>query len=542
MLIKSIELINFRQYIHEKIEFSTDPNKNTTIILGENGYGKTTLIRAFLWGLYRTNGFKNNKILLNSKVADKMAPNSCESVKVILEVNHKDLDYIIETEQVYYKSEKGEISKKTNSSTKITKIITPFIKKPITGNAVANEIDDILNNNMKDYFFYDGENNVIDKVSSKSNLKIAIEKMMGINEISDLADYFDPKGAKSVFKLLNDDLVGDDDDELVQYELQQKLDKKTKAVDDLKNKIKDTNGEILELESQIEEYQAFITANKETQEKQDELTDIENDNKKILSSYKQVFQDKVTTLYDPKKKSHLLLEGLFDKCFEEYNFGKIEEISSFDSEKSLSHITEDVIDQLIERGSCLCGAKIENENDVYKHLLSEKEHMEPHDFGRYLNSFITTESINQSTQRAAMNKYKTGLANDFLDVLDNYEDNRRTIKKLNKELVDTKDIGIYQEKINEINRTIGQFEGINSNRSTRITELEEEIEEIQQSILDNAADSEHNVFIKECLAYARSIHNMTYNHVSKARKNIRDALENKTNELFSKMYHGNRSI
>ena len=542
MLIRSIELINFRQYIHEKIEFSTDSNKNTTIILGENGYGKTTLIRAFLWGLYRTNGFKNNKILLNSKVADKMAPNSCESVKVILEVNHKDLDYIIETEQVYYKSEKGEISKKTNSSTKITKIITPFIKKTITGNAVANEIDDILNNNMKDYFFYDGENNVIDKVSSKSNLKIAIEKMMGINEISDLADYFDPKGAKSVFKLLNDDLVGDDDDELVQYELQQKLDKKTKAVDDLKNKIKDTNGEILELEAQIEEYQAFITANKETQEKQDELTDIENDNKKILSSYKQVFQDKVTTLYDPKKKSHLLLEGLFDKCFEEYNFGKIEEISSFDSEKSLSHITEDVIDQLIERGSCLCGAKIENENDVYKHLLSEKEHMEPHDFGRYLNSFITTESINQSTQRAAMNKYKMGLANDFLDILDNYEDNRRTIKKLNKELVDTKDIGIYQEKINEINRTIGQFEGINSNRSTRITELEEEIEEIQQSILDNAADSEHNVFIKECLAYARSIHNMTYNHVSKARKNIRDALENKTNELFSKMYHGNRSI
>lgn len=260
MLIKSIELINFRQYINEKIEFSTDPNKNTTIILGENGYGKTTLIRAFLWGLYKTNGFKNNKILLNSKVADKMEPDSCESVKVILEVNHKDLDYTIETEQVYYKSQTGEISKKTNSSTKIIKKITPIVKKTITGNAVANEIDDILNNNMKDYFFYDGENNVIDKVSSKSNLKMAIEKMMGINEISDLADYFDPKGAKSVFKLLNNELVGNDDDDLVQYELQQKLDKKTNAVDELKNKIEDTNGEIHKLEAQIEEYQDFIKA------------------------------------------------------------------------------------------------------------------------------------------------------------------------------------------------------------------------------------------------------------------------------------------
>lgn len=544
MLIKSIELINFRQYINEKIEFSTDPNKNTTIILGENGYGKTTLIRAFLWGLYKTNGFKNNKILLNSKVADKMEPDSCESVKVILEVNHKDLDYTIETEQVYYKSQTGEISKKTNSSTKIIKKITPIVKKTITGNAVANEIDDILNNNMKDYFFYDGENNVIDKVSSKSNLKMAIEKMMGINEISDLADYFDPKGAKSVFKLLNNELVGNDDDDLVQYELQQKLDKKTNAVDELKNKIEDTNGEIHKLEAQIEEYQDFIKANKETQEKQSKLTDIENDNKKILSSYKNIFQDKVKFLYnpDPKHTSHFLLEGLFDKCFEEYDFGKIEKISSFDPEKSLSYITEDVIDQLIERGHCLCGAEIKNENDAYKHLISEKEHMEPHDFGRYLKEFLHNEAGNQSTQRGAMNKYKTSLTNDFLDVLDNYEDNRRAIKILNKELVDTKDIGSYQKTINDINRTIGQFEGKNSSRITRIAELEKKIEEIQQSLLDNSANSEHNIFIKECLAYADSIHKMTYNHVSKARKDVRDALENTTNELFSKMYHGNRSI
>lgn len=168
--------------------------------------------------------------------------------------------------------------------------------------------------------------------------------------------------------------------------------------------------------------------------------------------------------------------------------------------------------------------------------------MEPHDFGRYLKDFLANESGNQSIQRGAMNKYKTSLIIDFLDVLDDYEDNRRAIKQLNKELVDTKDIGSYQKKINEINRTIGKLEGDNSSSSTHITELEKEIKEIQQSLLDNANDSKHNVFIKKCLAYSNNIHRMTYNHVSKARKDVRDALENKTNELFSKMYHGNRSI
>lgn len=176
MLIKSIELVNFRQYINEKIEFSTEPKKNTTIILGENGYGKTTLIRAFIWGLYRTNGFKNNKILLNSNVADRMATDSCESVKVVLEIEHKKIPYTIETEQIYYKNSSGQISKKTNPTTKIINENLKNTQQPLTGNAAINEIDDILNNNMKDYFFYDGENNVIDKVSSKSNLKTAIEK------------------------------------------------------------------------------------------------------------------------------------------------------------------------------------------------------------------------------------------------------------------------------------------------------------------------------------------------------------------------------
>ena len=44
MLLQSIELQNFRQFINEKIDFSTDPERNVTLIIGENGTGKTTLV------------------------------------------------------------------------------------------------------------------------------------------------------------------------------------------------------------------------------------------------------------------------------------------------------------------------------------------------------------------------------------------------------------------------------------------------------------------------------------------------------------------
>ena len=70
MLIKRIELINFRQYIDTTIEFSVDPQKNITIIMGDNGTGKTTLAQAFQWALYGETGFQI-KELINRKVREQ---------------------------------------------------------------------------------------------------------------------------------------------------------------------------------------------------------------------------------------------------------------------------------------------------------------------------------------------------------------------------------------------------------------------------------------------------------------------------------------
>lgn len=47
MIIKSLQLNNFRQYKGlQKIIFSTDKEKNVTVIKGENGSGKINIIRS----------------------------------------------------------------------------------------------------------------------------------------------------------------------------------------------------------------------------------------------------------------------------------------------------------------------------------------------------------------------------------------------------------------------------------------------------------------------------------------------------------------
>ena len=53
MLIKSLKYKNFRQFKGDhKVDFSTDKEKNVTIILGNNTFGKTTLLQMFNWCFY----------------------------------------------------------------------------------------------------------------------------------------------------------------------------------------------------------------------------------------------------------------------------------------------------------------------------------------------------------------------------------------------------------------------------------------------------------------------------------------------------------
>ena len=78
MKIKSIKLHNFMRYKGDnELFFSTDNEKNVTVVLGDNTFGKTTLAQAFRWGLYESlNDTSYNKkkdvVLLNNEAAAEL--------------------------------------------------------------------------------------------------------------------------------------------------------------------------------------------------------------------------------------------------------------------------------------------------------------------------------------------------------------------------------------------------------------------------------------------------------------------------------------
>jgi DNA sulfur modification protein DndD len=71
MKLTTIRLHNFRQFYGEtpEIQLATDLERNTTIIHGNNGAGKTTILNAFTWVLYEkfTAAFAESQQLVNKR-------------------------------------------------------------------------------------------------------------------------------------------------------------------------------------------------------------------------------------------------------------------------------------------------------------------------------------------------------------------------------------------------------------------------------------------------------------------------------------------
>ena len=88
MIINRLELYNFRQYIgYQCIDFSTDKDRNVTVLIGINTAGKTTIVRAFEWCLYGKIGFED-EVLLNSEVRANMYVGDTQDTWVAVTFTH----------------------------------------------------------------------------------------------------------------------------------------------------------------------------------------------------------------------------------------------------------------------------------------------------------------------------------------------------------------------------------------------------------------------------------------------------------------------
>ncbi|WP_162501990.1 AAA family ATPase, partial [Sphaerospermopsis reniformis] len=158
MKLTSIKLCNFRSFYGQtpEITIATGDIKNTTIIHGNNGAGKTSLLNAFTWVLYEkfTAAFAATEQLVNKRAIAEVENEQPVECWVEVGWEHEGNRYRAKRTCRVYKNA-------TNMEATKTKLIIQTVGDDGKWYFPIEQAEEIINNilpaSLHQYFFFDGE-------------------------------------------------------------------------------------------------------------------------------------------------------------------------------------------------------------------------------------------------------------------------------------------------------------------------------------------------------------------------------------------------
>ena len=257
MLIKRLILNNFRQYIGTQVvDFSTDREKNVTVLIGVNTSGKTTFIRAFEWILYGETGFDDD-ILLNKNVADNLQVGETQSVWGTLVIEHDDQEYEITRKENYISTGNSIKSSGTNAS--ISYLQPDGQTKTKLESDFNSNIEKILPRALSSYFFFGGER--LGSIATRGDIEASVKGLMGLDVLANSRTHL--KKVIDIFKK-SIDVSGNQDAERIKA----KLDGTTQCIEEYEKELANVSEQLDYYQEEKEKYAALLRANQETKNKQ----------------------------------------------------------------------------------------------------------------------------------------------------------------------------------------------------------------------------------------------------------------------------------
>lgn len=546
MRLQSIELTNFRQFKDEKIQFAIDKNQNVTLIMGDNGSGKTSLAQAFFWCFYGTNSFQD-KILLNRLVANNMIPNQKEMVCVRVYLEHKQEEYCIVRQQEY--------TKQYNDSLKPQNSILAISKKDKNGNRMwlgtgkteslknielTNTINDIMPQDLSKYFFFDGEKieTLSKEISSgrkSNNFVEAVNSLTGLKATRNALNHLNPKLKGSVIGKLEDEYIGGSDRKIAELteEIKRLKSEWQSADDDINSadeSIKSNDLYIEELENKIKTYAEAENLQRTKTIRQNELKEHKWRKYQLLSR-----------IYD-----NLNRDNLFDRFICEWPVKEaLVILSNSDvSGKDIPKLHGDTIKYLLKKKQCICGTILEENSKEWKVLENLINYLPPESISTSIGNFIKRMKDKYQEKVYLLNDARSDFASiltldeqisqcleeiDEIDKKLNGKDVSREVNRLNK-LISTTKINTVQLRNNKsaLEKRIGGF-------SVSIQSKETERDTL-------AKKSSQNASIALAKKYAEALYDKFNVEYTAKEIKTKANLQAYINENFKKFFNGSITL
>ena len=533
MLLQSIKLENFRQFRNESIDFADGNNgKNVTIIIGENGTGKTTFAQAFFWCLYGETEF-SDKNMLNKVVASELRPGQEAKVQVVLKLKHGDVDYTLIREQIYRKDASNRI-KPDNTVFDIAKKDasgnTSYIKKT----ACESEVKGILPKELSRYFFFDGER--IEKMSKDisngkkaTDFADAVKGLLGLNGMYSAIQHFNPRVRTSVISNYESS-----------YNSQSNA--KIKEYTDIINRC---NADIEQIDARIEELDTEIeTATIRKGEKVKELKQYEEGEK--LQEEKEKLQRKIVAAEKSKANVYKLMSKDFNGNLSSFfSISLIQRALELLSEKDFAgkdipYMHAKTIEYLLKQKVCLCGTHLDEGTIPYAKVKELIDFLPPQSISTTIGDFKK-----ESKRRAVDKKDLYGQLADHMAVISQQDDDLTELKD-DLAIVEGKlSGGDVRDKVRAINHEIQLCDQtIVKDRAERDRKIAERArKETERDRTDSERRNltlldETNKKIEIYKTYAERIYQELLVEYSTSEEKIRTRLQTTINDIFKQIYNG----
>lgn len=538
MIIHKLEMYNFRQYIgHQEITFSTDPQKNVTVLMGVNTSGKTTIIRAFEWCLYAKNGFED-PILLNSEVRDNMNVGDTQDVWVAVTFSHADSNgekvYTLKRKYTYLCNERTNaegklfvgLNKKPEENLSLTYLQADGqTKTAIRRENISESIDRVLPQDLSDYFFFGGER--ISGIANRTDLSKAVRGLMRLDVLENARDHL--KEALKKFSN-NIDTTGDSKAQAAKASLETEKKKLKQYVEARDN----AQAEMEHYQQKENEYNVQLSKSNVNQVKKAKaerdriykaIDSEENRLKNAIRAYVDLFNKRPYAFFGMPaiKKSLEVLQDINDRV------------------ECVPGMNQDSIDYLIRRGRCICGTHLDPGSQPYQLVMQERRKLPPETIGAVVMNY-----------KNKADGYLSGSESFFPDLEDKYKEIRsiqRHIGELQDEaedqsklIIDDTDANAIESKRREAHTKYMEAKSDYDQAVRDIGGCEQNIKNCEDAIAKYAKSSSKNRKLFRYITYATLVQDWLTETYQQKENTVRKELQKRVNSNFAKMYHGERSI
>ncbi len=519
MKLTSIKLCNFRSFYGTtpEILLAGGDEHNTTVIHGNNGAGKTSLLNAFTWVLYEkfSAAFASVEQLVNKRAIAEAKPG--EAVECWVEVGweHDSKRYRARRMCRVYKNETDFGVGRSDLYMYVAGDDGRWYLPPQHPDAIINQI---LPSSLHQYFFFDGERiEQIVRSDKKAEIAEATKMLLGVEVLNRAI-----KHLGEAKKTLESELKAIGDAETKQLlKQQEKLVQQSDRLANRQNEIEQELEYQQTLKKEMNHRLRELGAAKELQERRQELERLKQVNQDNLKQSREAVKRLISTrgytvlLSQTTANFRLIMSDLRQR-------GEL-----------TAGISREFVSELLNSKHCICGAELHEGSFTCESVRSWLD--------RAGSSVVEETAIRMSAQVDEIDKQVPVFWEEVDREQARINQFRQTISQVEIELDNiqerlrkdpSEEIRNLQKRLDEIEARIRELTLEQGANQQQIANLKAEIEDLEKQIAKQKLNEEKQVLAQRRIAATQDAIERLTEVRSRQEKQFRLQLEKRVQEIF----------